>query len=198
MSHNGGDIPNSPSCWWQYFFNYSNASAVEWALAVSETGPLGTGSPYVLGTFLDDTQGFSWEHPHAPNNTGIGPVGTAVLQNATQAFTQLAIERLQASGAYLWQALQTVRLSFGSERRREGAGRGRIISLSYSLESLITASLLPAQRGTGDPDYFGLPPSSGGAACTAWMETACAPSMQVRFLIVRACLCARGNLLRIY
>lgn len=113
----------------QYFFNYSNASAVEWALNVSEHGPLGTGSPFVSGTFLDDSQvrrrargftlaaahpwrffqGFSWEHPHAPNNTGIGPVGVAVLQNATQAFTQATIERLQTSGAYLWQALQTVR-----------------------------------------------------------------------------------------
>lgn len=40
----------------QYFFNYSNASAVEWALAVSEQGPLGTGSPFVIGTFLDDSQ----------------------------------------------------------------------------------------------------------------------------------------------
>lgn len=124
----------------QYFFNYSNASALEWALSVSEMGPLGTGSPYVVGTFLDDTQGFSWEHPHAPNNTGIGPVELAVLQNATQAFTQQAIDRLQASGAYLWQALQT--------------------------------------RNTGDPDYFGLPPSSGGAGCTSWMQTACALAMQ--------------------
>lgn len=41
----------------QYFFNYSNPAVFDWVLQESEEGPLGTGSPFVQGTFLDDSQG---------------------------------------------------------------------------------------------------------------------------------------------
>lgn len=64
----------------------------------------------------------------------------------------------------MWQALQTVRCggcTFGAHH-----------------VWLTPPIAVPPQRGTGDPDYFGLPPSAGGPVCTAWMETACAPAMQ--------------------
>ena len=40
----------------QFFWNYSNPDAAAYVLSTSEQGPLGTGSPYVDGTFLDDSQ----------------------------------------------------------------------------------------------------------------------------------------------
>jgi hypothetical protein len=82
----------------------SQPLTVEAVLSQSEQGPLGTGSPYVDGTFLDDVTGLPAEHGAAPANMNLTPEDVAVLQNATNAFVQLAIAALAASGKYVWQA----------------------------------------------------------------------------------------------
>ena len=87
----------------QYFLNYSNPDAFAYALAVSEQGALGTASPFVDGTFLDDSQALPQEHPLAPGNMGLSPMQLATLQNDTHRFVQTAIETLAAQGHYIWQ-----------------------------------------------------------------------------------------------
>jgi hypothetical protein len=87
----------------QYFLNYSNPEAFAYALAVSEQGALGTASPFVDGTFLDDSQGIPQEHPLAPGHMGLSPLQLATLQNDTHRFVQTAIETLAGQGHYIWQ-----------------------------------------------------------------------------------------------
>ena len=87
----------------QFLWNYSNAEAAAYVLSVSEQGALGTGSPFVDGTFLDDSQAIPQEHPDAPYNLGLNPLQLAVLQNDTYRFVQSTIETLAASGHYIWQ-----------------------------------------------------------------------------------------------
>ena len=65
----------------QYFWNYSNPDVVEYVLAVSEQGVLGTGSKFVDGTFLDDSQAIPQEHGSAPTNMGLTPTQLAILQS---------------------------------------------------------------------------------------------------------------------
>lgn len=87
----------------QYFWNYSNADAAAYVLSVSEMGTLGTASPYVDGTFLDDSQAIPQEHGSAPTNMGLSAIQLAMLQNDTHTFVQHAISTLAASGHYIWQ-----------------------------------------------------------------------------------------------
>jgi len=91
----------------QYFWNWTNPSAVAWALANSEQGPLGTGSPFVDGTFLDDSQGLPIEHPRAPAALNLTAAEVLAYADATQDFTQRVVEALAAGGGALWQSLQT-------------------------------------------------------------------------------------------
>lgn len=98
----------------QYFWNYSNPAAVQYVLKASEAGKLGTDSPFVDGTFLDDVTGVPAEHPNAPTNMGLTAAEVATLQNATQAFVQAAIEQLAGAGKYTWAA-------FGAQ---DGVGAG--------------------------------------------------------------------------
>jgi len=87
----------------QYFFNYSNRDAFEYVLGVSEQGELATGSEYVDGTFLDDSQAIPQEHPNAPANAGLSALQLLLLQNASFEFFNTAVAQLAASGAYIWQ-----------------------------------------------------------------------------------------------
>jgi hypothetical protein len=87
----------------QYFWNYSNPDAAAWVLAESEQGALATGSPYVDGTFLDDSQAIPQEHGGAPAAMGLSPLQLALVQNDTHRFVQTAIETLAAAGRYIWQ-----------------------------------------------------------------------------------------------
>jgi hypothetical protein len=87
----------------QFFWNYSNPDAVSYVLNVSEQGLLGTASPWVDGTFLDDSQAIPQEHGNAPTNIGLSAYQLAILQNGTHAFVQLAISTLAANGHYIWQ-----------------------------------------------------------------------------------------------
>jgi hypothetical protein len=87
----------------QYFWNYSNPDVVGYVLGVSEQGELGTGSPYVDGTFLDDSQAIPQEHGNAPANIGLTPLQLASIQNDTHNFVQTAITTLASTGHYIWQ-----------------------------------------------------------------------------------------------
>ena len=87
----------------QYFWNYSNPDAAAWVLAESEQGALATGSPYVDGTFLDDSQAIPQEHGDAPRNMGLSALQLAALQNDTHRFVQTAITTLAAQGKFSWQ-----------------------------------------------------------------------------------------------
>lgn len=87
----------------QYFWNYSNPEAAAYVLSVSEQGPLGIGSPYVDGTFLDDSQAIPQEHPNAPHNMGLTQLQLLHAQNDTYAFVQQAIGALASEGHYIWQ-----------------------------------------------------------------------------------------------
>lgn len=92
----------------QYFWNYSNPDAFAYVLWLSEQGSLGTASPYVDGTFLDDSQGLGQEHPNAPANMGLSPLQTAVLTNDSHRFVQAAIDTLSSSGKYIWQGFNNI------------------------------------------------------------------------------------------
>ena len=81
-----------------------NPATVKYVLLESEQGNLGTASPYVDGTFLDDVTGIPAEHDDAPRRMNLSPAQVAELQNATNAFVQAAIETLASSGKYIWQA----------------------------------------------------------------------------------------------
>ena len=87
----------------QYFWNYSNPAAFAYALAVSELGPLGAGSPYVDGTYADDSQAIPQEHAAAPGAMGLSPAQLLAAQNSTWRFVDAAIGALAAAGRYVWQ-----------------------------------------------------------------------------------------------
>ena len=87
----------------QFFWNYSNPDAFEYVLGVSEQGALGTSSPFVDGTFLDDSQAIPQEHPDAPQNMGLSAMQLLDAQNSTYAFVNAAVSALAASGHYIWQ-----------------------------------------------------------------------------------------------
>lgn len=87
----------------QFFWNYSNADAFEYVLGVSEQGALGTGSAFVDGTFLDDSQAIPQEHGDAPANMGLSAVQLVAAQNATYAFFNAAVAQLAAGGKFIWQ-----------------------------------------------------------------------------------------------
>jgi hypothetical protein len=87
----------------QYFWNYSNSDAFEYVLGVSEQGELATGSEYVDGTFLDDSQAIPQEHPNAPANAGLSALQLLLLQNASYEFFNAAVAQLAANGAFIWQ-----------------------------------------------------------------------------------------------
>jgi hypothetical protein len=87
----------------QWFWNYSSPETVAYVLNVSEQGALATASPFVDGTFLDDSQAIPQEHGNAPTNMGLSVAQLATLQNDTHAFVQLAIDSLAAAGKYIWQ-----------------------------------------------------------------------------------------------
>ena len=88
----------------QAFWNYSNPQAFAYALAVSELGPLGAGSPWVDGTYADDSQAIPQEHPLAPAAMGLSPAQLLQAQNATWRFMDAAIGTLAAQGRFVWQA----------------------------------------------------------------------------------------------
>jgi hypothetical protein len=98
----------------QYFLNYSNPEAFAYALEESEQGALATGSPFVDGTFLDDSQAIPQEHPLAPGNMGLTPLQLATLQNDTHRFVQTAIETLAGMGFSARAASAALRASGGS------------------------------------------------------------------------------------
>jgi hypothetical protein len=81
----------------QFFWNYSQADAFEYVLGVSEQGALATASPFVDGTFLDDSQAIPQEHPDAPANMGMSAVQLLLAQNATYAFFNAAVAALAAT-----------------------------------------------------------------------------------------------------
>jgi hypothetical protein len=87
----------------QYFWNYSNPLAFAYALEVSEQGELGTGSPYVDGTYQDDSQAVPQEHPAAPVAMGLSPAQLLQAQNATWRFVDAAIGALASRGKFIWQ-----------------------------------------------------------------------------------------------
>lgn len=87
----------------QFFWNYSVPEAAAYVLAESEQGALAIGSPYVDGTFLDDSQAIPQEHGSAPSNMGLRPSQLASLQNDTYALVQRVIDTLAARGRYVWQ-----------------------------------------------------------------------------------------------
>jgi hypothetical protein len=87
----------------QFFWNYSNPLAAAWVLSESEQGQLATGSPYVDGTFLDDSQAIPQEHGDAPRNMGLSALQLATLQNDTHRFVQATIATLAAKGKFSWQ-----------------------------------------------------------------------------------------------
>jgi hypothetical protein len=87
----------------QFFWNYSNGDAFEYVLGVSEQGELATGSEFVDGTFLDDSQAIPQEHPNAPANIGLSAVQLLLLQNASYNFFNAAVAQLAASGTFIWQ-----------------------------------------------------------------------------------------------
>jgi hypothetical protein len=87
----------------QFFINYSNADAFAYFLAESEQGALATGSPFVDGTFLDDSQAIPQEHGDAPRNMGLSALQLATAQNDTHRFVQTVIETLARKGHYVWQ-----------------------------------------------------------------------------------------------
>ena len=72
-------------------------------LGVSEQGALATGSEFVDGTFLDDSQGIPQEHANAPHNMGLTPMQLLLAQNASATFFNAAVAALAASGKYIWQ-----------------------------------------------------------------------------------------------
>lgn len=87
----------------QYFTNFSEPDAVEYFLGVSEQGEFGTSSPYVDGTFLDDSQAIPQEHPDSPHNMGLTALQLAKLQNDTYRYADLVISTLASKGKYVWQ-----------------------------------------------------------------------------------------------
>jgi hypothetical protein len=145
---------------------HSNPLAAAWVLAESEQGQLATGSPYVDGTFLDDScvlpppllpstthgpihtfnahalpvrsQAIPQEHGDAPRNMGLSALQLATLQNDTHNFVQTTIATLAAKGKFSWQGFD-------------------------------------GNRG-GDPDEVA--PAPHAANCVAYMEELCAPGWQ--------------------
>jgi hypothetical protein len=93
----------------QYFWNYSNPAAAAYALAASELGPLGAGSPFVDGTYLDDTQALPQEHAAAPAAMGLSPAQLLAAQNASWRWTDAAIGALAARGKFIWQGFDGAR-----------------------------------------------------------------------------------------
>jgi len=87
----------------QYFTNFSEPDAVEYFVGVSEQGEFGTSSPYVDGTFLDDSQAIPQEHPNAPHNLGLTTIQLLKLQNDTYRYVDLVIQTLAANSHYVWQ-----------------------------------------------------------------------------------------------
>ena len=87
----------------QFFWNYSNADAFQYVLGVSEQGEMGTASPFIDGTFLDDSQAIPQEHDQAPANMGLSDVQLLLAQNATYAFFNAAVAALASQGHFIWQ-----------------------------------------------------------------------------------------------
>lgn len=87
----------------QFLVNWSNPAAFDYFLRESELGPLGVASPFVDGTFLDDSQAVPQEHPDAPRRLGLTPLQLASIQSDTHRFVQTTIETLAAAGKYSWQ-----------------------------------------------------------------------------------------------
>lgn len=87
----------------QFFWNYSNPDAAQYVLGVSEQGALATASPYVDGTFLDDSQAIPQEHANAPANMGLSAAQLLQAQNDTYAFFNSAVAALASTGHYIWQ-----------------------------------------------------------------------------------------------
>jgi hypothetical protein len=89
----------------QYFWNFSNQDAVEYVIGVSEQGSLGTGSPFVDGTFLDDSQALPQEHANAPTNMGLSAAQLLTVQNSSWAFFNVAVATLAAAepSKFIWQ-----------------------------------------------------------------------------------------------
>jgi hypothetical protein len=69
----------------------------------SAGGALATGSEYVDGTFLDDSQAIPQEHPNAPANAGLSALQLLLLQNASYEFFNAAVAQLAANGDFIWQ-----------------------------------------------------------------------------------------------
>ena len=87
----------------QFFWNFSNADAFEYVLGVSEQGALGTGSEFVDGTFLDDSQAIPQEHDSAPSNMGLSAMQLLEVQNASWAFFNAAVAALSSKSKFIWQ-----------------------------------------------------------------------------------------------
>ena len=87
----------------QFFWNYSNPDALEYVLGVSEQGALATASPFVDGTFLDDSQGVPQEHDSAPSNMGLSAIQLLLAQNDTYRFFNAAVAALASQGKFIWQ-----------------------------------------------------------------------------------------------
>lgn len=87
----------------QFFWNYSNPDAFQYVLGVSEQGALATASPFVDGTFLDDSQAVPQEHPDAPANMGLSAVQLLLAQNSSFAFFNAAVAALAENGDFIWQ-----------------------------------------------------------------------------------------------
>lgn len=101
----------------QYFTNFSSDDAFQYFLSVSEQGEYGTSSPYVDGTFLDDSQAIPQEHTSAPANIGLTPIQLLRLQNATYRFVDEVIATLAAKGKYVWQGFDNEEVFFISFAR---------------------------------------------------------------------------------
>ena len=87
----------------QYFWDYTHPDTLEFVLGVSEQGDLATGSPFVDGTFLDDSQAIPQEHADAPANMGLSQLQLLRAQNATYTFFNAAVAALASTGHFIWQ-----------------------------------------------------------------------------------------------
>lgn len=151
----------------QFFWNYSQSDAFQYVLGVSEQGALATASPYVDGTFLDDSQAIvraaagappsppqclllhpaphrifhppqPQEHPDAPANMGMSAVQLLLAQNASFAFFNAAVTALAQNGNFIWQGFDGLQ--------------------------------------QGDPDGVGAAPTRD--TCAAYMAQVCDPAWQ--------------------
>ena len=89
----------------QFFWNFTNSSAVDYFINTVSLGARGVASPYVDGIFTDDLSGLGEEHPNAAKNMGLSSNEVATIHTASNDAWNKLLKSLISHNAYNFAAL---------------------------------------------------------------------------------------------